>query len=179
LCHIRLADDYRIEYHAKREKFQRYFLPAWCKTVHKIQGQTIDSPFVIHKRRKMSKSLLYTAISWSSHSNYVKFSDVELPDILGDKMLREQLKRSTSWVTGCSFEQLLNHVREQLVGDLHGYSWNDYRYDWELDHIKPRSLCLKEQMTEKATNDITNIRPLSIHRNRSRKDNFCDAILNK
>lgn len=39
------------------------FIPAYCLTAHKAQGQTIDGIVVVHEATKMDKNLLYTAVT--------------------------------------------------------------------------------------------------------------------
>jgi hypothetical protein len=45
------------------EEFHTYFLLAYCATVHKSQGATIDNDIVIFNYNRMTKNLKYTAIT--------------------------------------------------------------------------------------------------------------------
>ena len=45
------------------DKFQEYFYPAYCITIHKSQGQTYDFPYTIHEWNRLNKKLKYVALT--------------------------------------------------------------------------------------------------------------------
>jgi ATP-dependent exoDNAse (exonuclease V) alpha subunit len=45
------------------DKFQEYFYPAYCITIHKSQGQTYDFPYTIHEWNRLDKKLKYVALT--------------------------------------------------------------------------------------------------------------------
>ena len=53
------------------DQMTRLFYPAYCVTVHKYQGSTIDKPFTIYEWTKMEKKLKYTAVTRSTKFEYL------------------------------------------------------------------------------------------------------------
>jgi hypothetical protein len=61
------------------DDFQKYFLPAYCITIHKSQGQTYDKPYKICEINKImkcseSRSLLYVALTRARSKNLINIS---------------------------------------------------------------------------------------------------------
>ena len=48
------------------DQMTKLFYLAYCVTVHKYQGSTIDKPFTIYEWTKMEKKLKYTAVTRST-----------------------------------------------------------------------------------------------------------------
>jgi 5-methylcytosine-specific restriction endonuclease McrA len=55
----------------KLDDFAKLFYPAYCITVHKSQGSTIDKPFTIYEWEKMDKRLKYTALTRGTKKNLI------------------------------------------------------------------------------------------------------------
>jgi molybdopterin-guanine dinucleotide biosynthesis protein len=51
--------------------FQKDFAVAYCTTVHKMQGATINEPFTIHEWDRFDKRLKYTAMSRTTNKNLI------------------------------------------------------------------------------------------------------------
>ena len=155
-----------------KHDFQKFFISAYCLTTHMAQGRTFDQHYVIHEKDKMDRQLLYTAVSRSRHSDYVCFSDVKIPSFASDPLIRKNIKLSLSWITGCTFNQLLEYMTPLLPGR---YGWEDYGWDWEMDHIKDKDYCKKNDIPQDQMDHYTNLRPVEISRNRSRQNGYDDA----
>lgn len=153
-----------------RDKFQKFFLSGYCTTVHKAQGQTFNKPFTIHEVEKMSKRMLYTAVSRAKHSKFIQCSSIRLRNQMEDPKWMAQLKESLSWVEGCTFVEFLTYIQQLLNGskDLRGMSWNDYRWNFEIDHIKP--------VSQGGSNHYKNLTPLDISENRRKQKRTNDAV---
>lgn len=52
-------------------EFEHSFIPAYCVTVYKLQGCTIDEPYNIWDVEKMDKKQLYTALSRTTKHEYI------------------------------------------------------------------------------------------------------------
>ena len=44
-------------------QFQRLFYPAYCITTHKMQGETLNTPYTIHDFDMMDQKLKYVALT--------------------------------------------------------------------------------------------------------------------
>lgn len=60
-----------INYIINVEIFNNYFIMAYCITVHKSQGDTIEEKFNIYEYEKMSKKMRYTAITRATEINNI------------------------------------------------------------------------------------------------------------
>ena len=60
-------------------EFGKFFLPNWCTTVHRYQGDTVRVPFNIHEANcnKMNRNMLYTAISRATHEDNVHIGNIK------------------------------------------------------------------------------------------------------
>ncbi|KAJ3028162.1 hypothetical protein HDV00_010612 [Rhizophlyctis rosea] len=75
-------------------KGTKWVVKSWdAANVEWSQGQTITEDFIVHEKDKMDIRLLYTAVSRASHSKYLHFSDVKIPSVLDDPILKENLLR--------------------------------------------------------------------------------------
>lgn len=157
-----------IECEVPRSDFQKHFLAGFCTTCHKAQGKTFTEGFVIHEKEKMSKRMLYTAVSRSSHSKHIRFSNITLPGID-----RDELREKLSYVTGCSFDEFLNYIQTCLNSseDLKGLTWNDWQWEFDLDHSKP--------LNKDGTSHYENIKPMRCSANRSKQDVYDGCMKNK
>jgi ATP-dependent exoDNAse (exonuclease V) alpha subunit len=45
------------------DKFQEYFYPAYCITIHKSQGQSYNFPYTIHEFNRLDKRLKYVSLT--------------------------------------------------------------------------------------------------------------------
>jgi len=52
-------------------KFNWYFYPAYCKTIHKSQGSTYKTPYAIYEGEKLGARLRYVALSRASNKDLV------------------------------------------------------------------------------------------------------------
>ena len=52
-------------------EFTKMFNVAYCITVHKSQGQTIDEPYTIHEFEQFDQRLKYVALSRSTDINLI------------------------------------------------------------------------------------------------------------
>ncbi|KAI8996194.1 hypothetical protein BC832DRAFT_595538 [Gaertneriomyces semiglobifer] len=138
-----------------RKNFQKFFLSGYCTTVHKAQGQTFKQHFVIHKVSKMTKKMLYTA------------------DQMSDPSFIAYLRQRFAHVEGCTFEEFLRYIQDSLNKSqyLKGMSWNNYGWDFEIDHIVPQA--------EGGSDHYTNLAPLDISENRRKQKRHDDVLLNK
>lgn len=53
------------------QMFSSVFQVAYCVTTHRVQGDSIDRPFVIYEWTKMSEDLRYTALTRATKAEYV------------------------------------------------------------------------------------------------------------
>jgi ATP-dependent exoDNAse (exonuclease V) alpha subunit len=53
------------------DQMTRLFNPAYCVTVHRYQGSTIDKQFSIYEWQKMDKKLRYTAVTRGTLLKYL------------------------------------------------------------------------------------------------------------
>jgi hypothetical protein len=51
--------------------FQRLFYPAYCITTHKMQGETIKTPYSIHEFDKMDEKLKYVALTRATTKSHI------------------------------------------------------------------------------------------------------------
>ena len=56
-------------------KFQEYFYPAYCITIHKSQGQTYNFPYTIHEYERLTKKLKYVALTRATD---IKFINIKI-----------------------------------------------------------------------------------------------------
>ncbi|KAJ3027496.1 hypothetical protein HDV00_011040, partial [Rhizophlyctis rosea] len=152
-----------------KQRFSEFFLPAYCTTVHRAQGQTFKEPFVIHEVEKMTKKMLYTAISRSQHSKFIQFSNEQVDR----RVDMDKLRAALTWVQGCTFEEFFKYI-EQLLREsknMWGLSWADWQYDFDIDHIKPKE--------KGGSNHYTDLAPLRTEANRSKQSRWADCLKNK
>lgn len=57
--------------HLSPSEFGHYFLPSFCITTHKYQGATIKDDYNIYDASKMTRNLLYTALSRATHEDLI------------------------------------------------------------------------------------------------------------
>lgn len=69
--------DKKVQFSLSFEKFGLAFLPAFCVTTHKYQGDTIDEPYNIYEVDKMYKKLFYTAITRATKFKYIHIDSVQ------------------------------------------------------------------------------------------------------
>lgn len=60
-----------VEFKSPIRDFGKSFVPAFCTTVHKFQGDEIDEPYNIFEITKMTWKLFYTAITRSTKYKYI------------------------------------------------------------------------------------------------------------
>ena len=53
------------------QKFQEYFYPAYCITIHKSQGQSYNFPYSIHEWNRLDKRLKYVALTRSTDIKFI------------------------------------------------------------------------------------------------------------
>jgi len=53
------------------------FIPAYCSTTHKYQGKTIKTDYNIYEADKMSRNLLYTALSRAKHEDLIHIGELK------------------------------------------------------------------------------------------------------
>lgn len=63
--------DADVNYIIDVETFNDYFIMAYCITVHKSQGDTIDGKFNIYEYGRMSEKMRYTAITRATEKNNI------------------------------------------------------------------------------------------------------------
>ena len=51
--------------------FNKYFYPAYCVTVHKMQGSTVNEPLSIFEWSRMSEKMKYTAVTRVTKKEYL------------------------------------------------------------------------------------------------------------
>ncbi|TPX52864.1 hypothetical protein PhCBS80983_g06431, partial [Powellomyces hirtus] len=105
-------------------KLNIVYTNRFCTTVHKAQGQTFKESFLIHEKEKMSKQW------W------------------------ERMRERMAFVEGCTFEEFIAYVQKCLnvSEDLRGMTWNDWHFDFDLDHTVPKA--------EGGSNHYTNLKPM-------------------
>ena len=76
-------------------------------------------------------------------------------------------------ILGCSFKELREYIESQwedwMNWDNYGLYNGELNYGWDIDHIKPLSLCESEEDVYKL-NHYTNLQPLCSYINRNVKD---------
>ena len=81
--------------------------------------------------------------------------------------------KRTEEILGCSFKELKQHIKAQwedwMTWDNYGLYNGELNYGWDIDHIKPLSLCESEEDVIKL-NHYTNLQPLCSYINRYVKD---------
>jgi predicted GIY-YIG superfamily endonuclease len=73
--YIYMSNDHRGDIDVSIKDFNSDFKLAYAMTVHKSQGQTIDRPYTIYEWERMSRNMLYVAVSRATHSKYINFGD--------------------------------------------------------------------------------------------------------
>ena len=63
----------------KAEFLTKIFYPAYCLTVHRSQGTTIEGPYTIFEWEHMHKRLKYVALSRATHKNNINFVTLQKP----------------------------------------------------------------------------------------------------
>jgi ATP-dependent exoDNAse (exonuclease V) alpha subunit len=53
------------------DKFQEYFYPAYCITIHKAQGASYNFPYTIHEHSRLDKRLKYVALTRSCDIKFI------------------------------------------------------------------------------------------------------------
>jgi len=89
--------------------------------------------------------------------------------------LLDALKRSNTTkrhsaliLLSCSIEQCKQHIENQFKPEM---NWNNHGSYWEIDHIKPcDSFDLTDTEQQKQCFHYTNLQPLTISENRSKKN---------
>ena len=66
-----ILEDEEKEIEIPRRQFNRLFVVAFCITIHKSQGATFDTPYVIHEWNIMDSCLMYVAYSRSSSNEFI------------------------------------------------------------------------------------------------------------
>ena len=56
----------------KQSEFRDSFIPAFCCTVYKYQGGTIDRPYNIYDANQMDRKQMYTALSRTTKLDYIR-----------------------------------------------------------------------------------------------------------
>ena len=80
--------------------------------------------------------------------------------------------KKTEEILGCSFKEFKQHIESQwedwMNWDNYGLYNGELNYGWDIDHIKPLSLCESEEDVYKL-NHYTNLQPLCSYTNRCLK----------
>jgi hypothetical protein len=77
-------------------------------------------------------------------------------------------RHSALILLSCSIEQCKQHIENQFKPEM---SWNNHGSYWEIDHIKPcDSFDLTDIEQQKQCFHYTNLQPLTISENRSKKN---------
>ena len=84
--------------------------------------------------------------------------------------------KSTEDILGCSFKELKQHIESQwedwMTWDNYGLCNGNLNHGWDIDHIKPLSLCETKEDVYKL-NHYTNLQPLCSYTNRYiKRDNI-------
>ena len=59
-------EEYKVEWHRIKD-----FVPSYCITVHKAQGQTFKEPYTIHRYRHLNPTMKYVAVSRCKNYNQI------------------------------------------------------------------------------------------------------------
>ena len=59
------------EIYVSPQMFQRLFYPAYCITTHKMQGETIKTPYSIHEFEMMDQKLKYVALTRATTKTHI------------------------------------------------------------------------------------------------------------
>jgi hypothetical protein len=73
--HFKLKNK-KVQFSLTFPKFGQAFLPAFCVTAHKYQGDTIDEPYNIYEVTRMNKKLFYTAMTRAT-----KFKNIHIDGV--------------------------------------------------------------------------------------------------
>lgn len=135
--------------------------------------------YILNKEKKSNYQKDYLKSKPGYMTNYVKERikiDVEFKIM---KMLRTRFYqaiknkkkyKSSIKLVGCSLTELKEHIEKQFKVEM---NWNNYGKIWEIDHIKP---CSKFDLTKLEEQQkcfhYTNLQPLLVSENRSKKDKF-------
>lgn len=102
--------------------------------------------------------------------NKERASKNPIPQIIRNSLLRLRNnwlggRKAAEKTLGYSYEEFSDHISSKFVV---GMGWDNYG-DWEIDHIKPVSLFIKEGVTDpKTINALSNLQPLWKLDNRSK-----------
>ena len=92
----------------------------------------------------------------------------------GIKLIDGYKSKRTEEILGCSFKELKQHIESQwedwMTWDNYGLYNGELNHGWDVDHIKPLSLCESEEDVYKL-NHYTNLQPLCSYTNRCLKRN--------
>ena len=134
--------------------FAEPFIPAFCVTVYKYQGGTINKPYNIFDVEKMYKKQLYTALSRTTNLEYIQLSNKKLkhkyenPTFINMETINSYF--NDDYHNGQTYEITFQHNDKIYVGG-------------SIRNLQDR---LKEHMTDtkspiyKYRNDNPTIRPI-------------------
>ena len=80
---VTIANDYTNNLKINMANFIDNFNLCYAMTVHKSQGMTINDSFTIYESDRMSKKMLYTAMSRATHSKHINFSNIKISMFTG------------------------------------------------------------------------------------------------
>lgn len=77
------GDDDDLIFHINKQRFcysefRESFIPAFCVTVYKYQGGTINKHYNIYDVNRMDKKQLYTALSRTTKLEYIHLNNKKL-----------------------------------------------------------------------------------------------------
>ena len=81
-------------------EFANYFNLAFCMTVYKYQGGTIDEPYCIHNANAMDKKEFYTALSRTTKYEYLHVGKTASIYDVKERKVLEMLPLKTEYHTG-------------------------------------------------------------------------------
>jgi len=75
------SDDPKIskDISVKAADLTKIFYPAYCLTIHRVQGTTFDGPYKIFEWEILDNKLKYVALSRSTHKNNINFVTLQKP----------------------------------------------------------------------------------------------------
>jgi ATP-dependent exoDNAse (exonuclease V) alpha subunit len=69
-----IISDGGIEKEILIKDFMRLFNPAYCLTVHRVQGSTFQQPFTIYQWKNFDTKMKYTALTRATKMEHVNFA---------------------------------------------------------------------------------------------------------
>lgn len=111
------------------------------------------------------------------HTDYMREVWYKRPSSKMISQMRHSLSRCLSEPKYGRTHELIGYTNEELVSHIEslfkdGMTWGNYG-DWEIDHIKPVSLFVKEGETDPSViNHLTNLQPLWKDENRTKGSKF-------